>query len=661
MSIALRWGGLCALLWLAPLSASAQDASVPGTPSAPHPTLEHLSIVWPVDGDADLDGVVTVRYRAVGEAAYRQGLPLFRVPAGTNEGFAWPSTHSGSLFALRAGTTYEVELTLTDPDGGSTTASLTATTRPVPTAPDDARERAVTVETFASVAASAEPGDVLVLAPGTYPGFTFTRDGTAARPIVIRAAVPGEAVIDGEVRLDGRAHVWLEDLRLNDRVVLHTSRSIVVRRCTIETPQTGIVAFRGGTSDSYVCDNVILGPSREWVDGALGASGANLGEGIQLAGPGNVICHNFVRGFRDAISTMEDSEAADQQSLDILDNDIELGLDDGIEADFTMGNVRVLRNRITNAFVGISAQPTLGGPAYFARNVMFNVVYSPFKLHRGSIGDVVLHNTVVKCGDALAVYAGRTWSRALFRNNLFVGGTGGGTYGGYANGDGSVAMLADADASCDFDYDGFGSIGTGRFAGRIGGTRFASLDELRARTTYANAVEVDLGVFAASLAFPSDGPFPEREAPDLRLAAGSAAIDRGLVLPNVNDGFAGSAPDLGAYELGAPVPRYGPRTGAPVCGDGQRNEDEACDDGNTSDGDGCSSTCAIESAPNDAGTPIDASVRVDGGSTVDAGPGAIVEGGCGCSMTGRASRRVALGGVLAVLLLAVRRWRRTAA
>jgi len=46
---------------------------------------------------------------------------------------------------------------------------------------------------------------------------------------------------------------------------------------------------------------------------------------------------------------------------------------------------------------------------------------------------------------------------------------------------------------------------------------------------------------------------------DLRLKEGSGAVDAGEVLPNINDGFAGKAPDLGAYELGADLPPYGPR------------------------------------------------------------------------------------------------------
>jgi len=46
---------------------------------------------------------------------------------------------------------------------------------------------------------------------------------------------------------------------------------------------------------------------------------------------------------------------------------------------------------------------------------------------------------------------------------------------------------------------------------------------------------------------------------DFRLKAGSAAIDRGVELPTITDGFAGRAPDLGALEAGQPMPTYGPR------------------------------------------------------------------------------------------------------
>ena len=46
---------------------------------------------------------------------------------------------------------------------------------------------------------------------------------------------------------------------------------------------------------------------------------------------------------------------------------------------------------------------------------------------------------------------------------------------------------------------------------------------------------------------------------DFRLKPGSAPVDAGVVIPNITDGYAGAAPDMGAFELGAPLPHYGPR------------------------------------------------------------------------------------------------------
>ena len=46
---------------------------------------------------------------------------------------------------------------------------------------------------------------------------------------------------------------------------------------------------------------------------------------------------------------------------------------------------------------------------------------------------------------------------------------------------------------------------------------------------------------------------------DFRLRPQFAAIDAGTVLATINDGYAGKAPDLGAYEFGQPLPAYGPR------------------------------------------------------------------------------------------------------
>ena len=47
---------------------------------------------------------------------------------------------------------------------------------------------------------------------------------------------------------------------------------------------------------------------------------------------------------------------------------------------------------------------------------------------------------------------------------------------------------------------------------------------------------------------------------DFRLKRTSRAVDAGTPLPGINDGFADRAPDLGAIELNASMPHYGPRT-----------------------------------------------------------------------------------------------------
>ena len=50
---------------------------------------------------------------------------------------------------------------------------------------------------------------------------------------------------------------------------------------------------------------------------------------------------------------------------------------------------------------------------------------------------------------------------------------------------------------------------------------------------------------------------------DFSLHEKSPAVDAGVVLPNINDGFTGRAPDLGAFERGLPMPVYGPREQKP--------------------------------------------------------------------------------------------------
>ena len=85
----------------------------------------------------------------------------------------------------------------------------------------------------------------------------------------------------------------------------------------------------------------------------------------------------------------------------------------------------------------------------------------------------------------------------------------------------------------------------------------------------SHKVTVDIKIFRKAT-FPVPGrstrdPFGKPYLPnirDFRLQAGAVAVDKGKVLFNINDGYAGKSPDLGCYELGRKPVHYGPRVGA---------------------------------------------------------------------------------------------------
>lgn len=91
---------------------------------------------------------------------------------------------------------------------------------------------------------------------------------------------------------------------------------------------------------------------------------------------------------------------------------------------------------------------------------------------------------------------------------------------------------------------------------------FASLEELRKVSGLEqNGVYVDYDIFMDLNAPDFQDPHGVYHAEDLnfRLNPNGKAVDAGQIIPNVNDGFKGDAPDLGALEVGMEMPVYGPR------------------------------------------------------------------------------------------------------
>lgn len=554
-----------------------EDAAQPGTLQLERPTLICLGAHWPVRGDANKNTRIACHYRKAGTERWLQAQDLFRVdsaglPQDIDKGWAPPAgvtEYAGSIFELHPDTEYELKFTLIDPDGGGVEKILKQRTRPVPQAAADGRQLHVvpgngggkgTAEApfkgLGAAQAAAQPGDIFLLHKGTYAGtFKIEKNGEPGKPIVWRGAGDGETILDGQgsaKKWPGRTidgtdchDIFFENLTIINAefaVVCHRSQRIVMRGCHITKTNACFTATvnpeNGVMTDFYIADNLMAGPST-WPR----TKGIEDIEGIQIGGEGHVCCYNTIRGFGDALSTYQHTHSC---AIDFYGNDISEQTDDGIEMDYSLRNTRCFRNRLTNVFQGISVQPVYGGPVYIFRNALLNVEVEPFKIHNSPSGAVMLHNTIVKPGEPLLVMTSAPMNNILFRNNLFIGTTS------------EFAMLMDLPiVRCDFDYDGYG--GTWKMFQKWHKERAEALSEKLPAEKHGVVIQ-PASCFETKLLPPAD---PKKQADwkknDLRLAEKSDAIDRGIAMPNVNDGFGGKAPDLGAYERGQPLPWYGAR------------------------------------------------------------------------------------------------------
>jgi len=561
--------------------ARASDASRAGKLTLEPPTLHCIGVRWVVGGDANRSAAVRFEFRQGGQGKWRRGLDLFRVE---REAMAEPKPKdewlfAGSLFDLRPDTAYELRLTLTDADGGGAVKTLEARTWAEPRPPKP--ERVVHVrpgagggsgteaDPFRGVTAAdqaARPGDLILLHQGVYPGpVSVTRSGTASAPIVWRSAGDGEAVFDGPAKgrclgAGGIEHVFFEGLSFRDSaraLALTNSRHVTVRGCRFSGIGSGIGTGGGKERRLFIADCVMKGP-RTWprlkTDSKLGEH-----RGIEVSGVGHVVAYNRISGFRDAIDTRPKMPV---RGIDIHNNDVSECTDDGIELDYSQTNCRAVRNRITNCHMGISFQPSFGGPNYAVRNVMYNVAFETYKLHVSppatvTSGGVLLHNTVVRHGVPLRVWAGGTPVHYYTaRNNLYV----------FRDADRVVDLQCKIDL-IDWDYDVFAG-GPVKLFGKLVRTAYPTREafiKASGQEAHSTFLAETKGLFVGGLQPPADPA--KRYAPavnDPRLAEGSGAIDKGVALPNINDGFRGRAPDAGALELGDPSPHYGPRTKEPT-------------------------------------------------------------------------------------------------
>ena len=429
---------------------------------------------------------------------------------------------------------------------------------------------------------------------GTY---YLTAKASEDMPITIKAAGDGEVIFDGgdnNVLFNMMGSSWhlFDGLTFrNTNIAIEAgikniigAEGIMVKHSRFEDVATAIHSDWSGSRKFYIADNVMIGRRPDELMGWYNIPPWNEDPdfeekrlldsyyAVSIYGAGHVIAYNKVTGFHDALDHatygMPDGYPnipRDRMpvSIDIYGNDVSNLDDNCFEADGSMHNMRVFDNRCFNVAVGgMSPQPVFGGPVYFIRNVVYHSPYGPIKIHADPAGVIYYHNTYI--GELRQITPA---SNLHFRNNLIFGQ---GrqpavmairTYTNYSSSDYN-GYRVNPESDIAFSWSSPPRELVKQYGAPLVNREYASFAEYQQGSGQdANSVLVDFDIFVnAQMPDLNDpGRLYDTEEVDLRLRRGADAIDAGAVLPNINDGFTGRAPDLGAYEYGKDMPHYGPR------------------------------------------------------------------------------------------------------
>lgn len=549
---------------------NAQQAVIPGAIRV-DATFENISINYSITGDDNLDSQLSIRYRAQGSSTYLNAAMTIRAhPNLIIDGSSLNMNfHAGSVMHLNPNITYDIELTLTDPDGGGSTQTIQATTKAIPmaatssikyVAPGNGGGAGTQSNPYLGLqaaASNASAGDHFIVASGTYDPFSITQSGTAGNPISFESETLHAAVIEGANTNVGivtigsfsinTAHVIIDGFTIQNGergIDAQNTSFVTARNNMVLDVDYGYVNRRenGVESDQYITNNVFEGRS------AYPGSGIPAERCIDIRGNNNVVSHNTIKDFADGVST-DGPPYYTSYSLDIHHNEIQNIVDDHIEIDGIISNARVYRNRCFNGRAGVSIAPIFGGPAYVFRNEIFNYENSAFKMNRGPSGIIIANNTIVSNDNAIESPNG--WQNTFYRNNV-----------AFSSRYCFEFFDVVAGSTDDWDYDGYHSTRSGTSGSpwfKWDDVRYANVPVLNSSDIIeANAIAVDFSDFE-NIALPSPyGTIYLPSTRDLYPTSASNAIDAGVTLDNINDPYVtDNSTDLGALEYGELRPVYG--------------------------------------------------------------------------------------------------------
>ena len=469
-------------------------------------------------------------------------------------------------------------------------------------------------------------GDRTINATTPFEGtYYLTASGTPERPIAIKGAGDGEVIFDGNgnfnlFNVKAANYNYFEGVTIRNTDIgiwagtqfIAGSKGLTVKKSRFEDVNLGIFTNYAGSSDFYIADNRFFGRDDPkhllgwngpfWaqfngVDGQIFPPILASYAAVRLYGPGHVVAYNYFADFHDGIAietygNPDGSHAIDGPhyppkeywdrrpvAIDFYNNYMTNFHDNAIEIDGSMHNVRVMRNMMVNsASHPFCNQPSIGGPIYWIRNIVYHAPGGSTRLTNGAAGVLFYNNTILTettAGSSANVHwrnnlmLGENSAPAIFAVNTNTNYSSSDFNGFRTNGGAPFSFEWNSPRSdARADYSGLiagGGQGGGAANPSLLARRFQTLAEYSAATGQdVHSIAVDYDVFVN---------VPRLDRTDLKkvqavyraedydfgLKPGSAAVDRGIVLPNVADSFAGHAPDLGALEFSQAPPHYGPR------------------------------------------------------------------------------------------------------
>ncbi|MBA3724795.1 MAG: hypothetical protein H0W89_08025 [Candidatus Levybacteria bacterium] len=550
-----------------------QQAQIPQAIAIP--TYQSIGLYWSPPG-ASTTNKASVQYRKQGDTTWKDATSLWYDTRSIDNNLP---EYRGSIVMLQAGTTYEVKLTLAS---GPTTV-LTTTTWIDPEKLPIART-------------------VMVPSGGPY---TITQGGDA-NGYVLYTANPGDKITASTVKTDNQngvavdaSYVIVRGLTvkggMNGILLRNNVHHVVVDRndisawgpnCPAGPGKCGTdpwSAVRGGTTTDGAFNHITVQrnnihepnySANLWCEGNNEAENPDSTEhphgvrGVSFpAGSyNNVIRYNEITSninqlFNDGMGNDKNFSTSGfpDADSDINGNIISDVADDAIESEGGNENVRIWGNYIDKTFIGIGNATTSVGPIYIFRNVMDRSEKCP-RQNKGSSVDGYSGRAVyepkefIKIDDSLkaAPKASGGGFRMVVHNTLLVQPNASGAQNGF--------YVTQKDAGELRNTFSRNNIFNAKSSPYGGDTRATFIDtDLDYDMSPRNANNKPLGAhFLLALPLYAAGNGDSNGRGGMyQLAPNSPGYDDGQALANFNDGFAGTAPDMGAHEAGSPKMEFG--------------------------------------------------------------------------------------------------------